>query len=133
VCVFSEKPHNRHGGWASSLSSEWNAVETSLRWETYAMQVWCAYVPKGGRLQLPATTTEQTVFGFAAASDHINFDDDSGYTFNKIIGGFKNGAKCWHDRGYQYNNVPDFMEGWTYFQGSHKAIAEGTVFIAYDY
>ena len=131
--MFSEKGLSRDGGWASSLPSEWEAVETSLKWEGYPMQVWCAHVPKGGRLALPPTTTGSTVFGFAAASDHVNFDDNKGYTFNKIVGGFKNGAVCWHDRGYKYYNVPDFMDGWTFFQGNHKAIAQGTVFIAYDY
>merc|ERR1712107_283274 len=39
-----------------------------------------------------------------------------------------NGVEAWHDRNYQYVNVPDELVGTTLFRGPHKSTPVGTKF-----
>ena len=88
------------------------------------MDRWCRDISPGESWSLPQTSGTFTG-GFAA--DNSDMTVSGGGTWNEQAG-FTSGKTIWTDRDYTFGTVPAGMDGWTYWQGSHKSIGGGVVF-----
>jgi hypothetical protein len=116
---------NRSGGFANTLPDDgWSPAGDGPKWSGNPMVMWKKDVPAGS-LQLPATTTSQTVMSLMAKETDIPAVSVSGIA--ATLGTSNIGATVWTDQDYRFSSMPADTMGGVLVQIPFKVIPSGTI------